>query len=141
MLHRIISDRRCVPRSGSHHHQRSRQPHANCATVPPMKISLTFEIPDDLGEYLTAPGVNLAQIARDGLAIECYRRNLTGASGVAYIVDLPSTCDALYWLTDHEVPSNWTVEDVDAEFRAGDALERLEQLERQGLPKGRKHDS
>ncbi|MFM9958977.1 MAG: UPF0175 family protein [Phycisphaerales bacterium] len=86
---------------------------------------VTFEIPAEYGDVLDRAWPNLAQAAKESLAIESYRVGRISAGELAGLLELETSIEALEWLGARGIPMNYGIEQFEEDLRT---LERLEAL-------------
>ena len=80
-------------------------------------MAISFNLPSDLEENLAARLGDLGQAAKEAFIIEGYRSGRFGTSMVRRLLGLETRWEAEQWLSGHDVPINYTPEDLQADRR------------------------
>jgi hypothetical protein len=84
-------------------------------------MTLILELPDDKADELReAFGPQLDRAALEALIIEGYRTRKFGEGVVRRLLGLESRWDAQEWLSKRGIPSNYSIEDIQADRRTLD---------------------
>ena len=85
-------------------------------------MGIFIELPPDIEDLLAAHYGDLAQAAKEALAVEGYRSGKFGTSAVRRILGLATRWEAERWLADRQVPIKYGPEELEADRRTLDHL-------------------
>ncbi len=85
---------------------------------------VTFEIPSEYGDLLDRVWPDVAQAAREALAIESYRLGKISLGELAGLLGLETSIEGLEWLRAHGHTLNYGVEQFEEDMRTLDELEK-----------------
>jgi predicted HTH domain antitoxin len=85
-------------------------------------MAICIELPADVEDLLASQYADLAQAAKEALAIDGYRSGKFGVSTLRRILGFQTRWEAEQWLAQRRVPMNYTVEDLEADRRTLDRL-------------------
>lgn len=97
-------------------------------------MTVTVEIPDELGEVLAAQGSEPSRAVLEAIALEGYRRELLTEAAVRRMLGFETRMDVHAFLKKHDTYLNYTAEDAKhdiAEARRYPTLGRERALVRQ----------
>jgi hypothetical protein len=78
-------------------------------------MPISFDLPPDVQSLLASQFDDLSQAAKEAFAIEGYRTRKFGLTTVRRILGFETRWDAEKWLTEHDVPMNYTCDDLEAD--------------------------
>jgi len=78
-------------------------------------MAISFNLPSDVEKNLAARLGDLGQAAKEAFVIEGYRSGRFGISIVRRLLGFETRWEAEQWLSGHDVPINYTPEDLEAD--------------------------